>query len=49
MRMTTKAAPPKASADESGVTAPQTVTVDYQPKPVIYLSETRVLVRRAGY
>jgi hypothetical protein len=41
--------PLSASEDESGVKPPEIVTVDYQPKPVFYLPNDMMLVRRAGY
>ena len=42
--------PVRLSADDQPVIPPpQSMQVDYEPKPVLYLPSGKVLVRRVGY
>lgn len=38
-----------AYVPEDGVMPPQSMTVDHERKPVLYLPDGRVLVRQAGF
>lgn len=51
MKLTiTKRSQPRASSDDGPVIRPpETMTVDYDPKPVLYLPGGKVLVRRPGF
>lgn len=40
--------PPRLSVDDV-VPPPATMTVDYDPKPVLHLPNGKVLVRRPGF
>lgn len=40
---------PVAQLDESGTPPPATVVVEHEHKPVLYLPNGKVLVRKAGF
>jgi hypothetical protein len=39
----------KGSDEQTVIPPPSTATVDYERKPVLYMPDGKVLVRRAGF